>query len=102
MDGGRAGSGTGDCPDRAVEHRGGGVDLRRDGQGGARAARRGEARLPRQLDDARAICRARCRADKPWPITLSCDRVIASDGTLGGCSAGLRRKRALLALQGDE
>jgi methylated-DNA-[protein]-cysteine S-methyltransferase len=36
----------------------------------------------------------------PLPIIVPCHRVIASDGRLGGFSAGLPNKRALLALEG--
>jgi methylated-DNA-[protein]-cysteine S-methyltransferase len=36
----------------------------------------------------------------PVPIFVPCHRVIASDGSLGGFSGGLRNKRRLLALEG--
>lgn len=36
----------------------------------------------------------------PLPIVIPCHRVIAADGRLGGFSAGLPNKRALLALEG--
>jgi O-6-methylguanine DNA methyltransferase len=36
----------------------------------------------------------------PLPIAIPCHRVIASDGRLGGFSAGLPNKRALLRLEG--
>ena len=36
----------------------------------------------------------------PIPIVIPCHRVIAADGSLGGFSAGLDRKRALLAIEG--
>ena len=36
----------------------------------------------------------------PIPIVVPCHRVIAADGSLGGFSAGLDRKRALLAIEG--
>ena len=36
----------------------------------------------------------------PIPIVVPCHRVIAADGSLGGFSAGLDRKRQLLALEG--
>lgn len=36
----------------------------------------------------------------PLPILVPCHRVIAADGSLGGYSGGLDRKRALLALEG--
>ena len=38
----------------------------------------------------------------PIPIVIPCHRVVAADGTLGGFSGGLDRKRALLALEGHE
>ena len=38
----------------------------------------------------------------PLPIVVPCHRVIASDGRLGGFSAGLPNKRALLALEGHD
>jgi methylated-DNA-[protein]-cysteine S-methyltransferase len=38
----------------------------------------------------------------PIPIVVPCHRVIAADGSLGGFSAGLDRKRRLLALEGRE
>ncbi len=36
----------------------------------------------------------------PLPIVIPCHRVIAANGRLGGFSAGLPNKRALLALEG--
>lgn len=36
----------------------------------------------------------------PIPIVIPCHRVIASDGTIGGFSLGLKLKRKLLALEG--
>lgn len=36
----------------------------------------------------------------PIPILIPCHRVVAADGTLGGFSSGVERKRALLALEG--
>ena len=36
----------------------------------------------------------------PWIIVVPCHRVLAAGGTLGGFSAGLPRKRSLLALEG--
>lgn len=36
----------------------------------------------------------------PVPLLIPCHRVISSDGTLGGFSAGLDRKRQLLSLEG--
>jgi methylated-DNA-[protein]-cysteine S-methyltransferase len=47
---------------------------------------------------ARAVGGA-CGAN-PWPIIVPCHRVVASDGTLGGYSAGLKWKRLLLRLEG--
>ena len=38
----------------------------------------------------------------PIPIVVPCHRVVASDGTLGGYSGGLRAKRRLLALERGE
>ncbi|HEU4621218.1 MAG TPA: methylated-DNA--[protein]-cysteine S-methyltransferase [Burkholderiaceae bacterium] len=55
------------------------------------------------LDEARAIGRAtairavgRANGANPIPIVVPCHRVIASDGSLGGYSAGLQRKVWLL------
>jgi methylated-DNA-[protein]-cysteine S-methyltransferase len=36
----------------------------------------------------------------PWPVIVPCHRVVASDGTLGGYSAGLKWKRLLLRVEG--
>ncbi|MBR5533293.1 MAG: MGMT family protein, partial [Ruminiclostridium sp.] len=36
----------------------------------------------------------------PLPILIPCHRVIAADGSLGGYSDGLDRKRFLLDLEG--
>ncbi len=47
---------------------------------------------------ARAVARA-C-ATNPVPIVIPCHRVICEDGSLGGYSAGIARKRALLSLEG--
>lgn len=47
---------------------------------------------------ARAVGRA-CAAN-PIPIIVPCHRVVAADGSLGGFSGGLKRKRMLLALEG--
>jgi methylated-DNA-[protein]-cysteine S-methyltransferase len=37
----------------------------------------------------------------PIPIVIPCHRVLHADGTLGGYSGGLDRKRILLALEGS-
>jgi len=37
--------------------------------------------------------------NNPWPIIIPCHRVIASNGTLGGYSCGIRRKKKLLELE---
>lgn len=47
---------------------------------------------------ARAVGRA--QATNPMPLVIPCHRVIASDGSLGGFSAGLEIKRRLLDLEG--
>ncbi|MDW8031569.1 MAG: methylated-DNA--[protein]-cysteine S-methyltransferase [Candidatus Bipolaricaulota bacterium] len=49
---------------------------------------------------ARAVARA-CAAN-PVPIVIPCHRVIRADGSLGGYSGGLARKRALLSLEGAQ
>ncbi len=36
----------------------------------------------------------------PLPVIIPCHRVIASDGSLGGFSGGLRRKKRLLKREG--
>jgi methylated-DNA-[protein]-cysteine S-methyltransferase len=36
----------------------------------------------------------------PIPIIVPCHRVVASDGSLGGYSLGLKMKKQLLALEG--
>lgn len=46
---------------------------------------------------ARAVGRA--MATNPVPLMVPCHRVISADGSLGGFSAGLARKRALLRLE---
>jgi methylated-DNA-[protein]-cysteine S-methyltransferase len=38
--------------------------------------------------------------NNPVPILVPCHRVTAHDGSLGGFSAGLNKKRALLRLEG--
>ena len=47
-------------------------------------------------------CRAVGSANgkNPIPIIVPCHRVVASDGSLGGYSLGLRMKKQLLALEG--
>ena len=47
---------------------------------------------------ARAVGQA--VGSNPVPVIVPCHRVIASNGSLGGFSAGLDRKRALLAHEG--
>lgn len=47
---------------------------------------------------ARAVGQA--LGNNPIPIVLPCHRVVASDGSLGGYTGGLERKRQLLALEG--
>jgi len=47
---------------------------------------------------ARAVGGA-CGAN-PWPIVVPCHRVVASDGSLGGYSSGLKWKRLLLRVEG--
>lgn len=49
---------------------------------------------------SRAVAQA-CGAN-PLPLVIPCHRVVASDGSLGGFSAGLHRKRKLLALEGHQ
>jgi AraC family transcriptional regulator of adaptative response/methylated-DNA-[protein]-cysteine methyltransferase len=49
---------------------------------------------------ARAVGQA-C-GKNPVPLVIPCHRVIASDGSLGGFSAGLEVKRKLLALEGAD
>jgi methylated-DNA-[protein]-cysteine S-methyltransferase len=56
------------------------------------------ARAIGQPGAARAVGAA-CGAN-PLPIVVPCHRVIAADGSLGGYSAGLKWKRALLRLEG--
>lgn len=48
----------------------------------------------------RAVGQANGR--NPLPIVVPCHRVLASDGTIGGFSAGLDVKHRLLALEGVE
>jgi len=46
----------------------------------------------------RAVGRA--LAENPFPIVVPCHRIVRADGSLGGFSAGLKWKRALLQLEG--
>lgn len=46
----------------------------------------------------RAVANA-CGAN-PLPIIIPCHRVIASDGTIGGYSGGISKKKHLLAKEG--
>ena len=46
----------------------------------------------------RAVANA-CGAN-PYPIFVPCHRVIRSDGTIGGFTGGIKRKRRLLAAEG--
>ena len=54
-----------------------------------------QIRRPRAMRAVGAACGA-----NPIPIIVPCHRVIASDGSLGGFSGGLQRKRNLLRLEG--
>lgn len=47
---------------------------------------------------SRAVGQANAR--NPIPLIIPCHRVVAADGSLGGYSAGLDRKRWLLAHEG--
>jgi O-6-methylguanine DNA methyltransferase len=58
------------------------------------------ARAIGQRGAARAVGQA--NGCNPLPIVIPCHRVIASDGTIGGFSAGLGIKHRLLALEGAE
>lgn len=51
-----------------------------------------------QPSAARAVGKA--LGSNPVPIVVPCHRVLRGDGSLGGYSSGLRRKRFLLALEG--
>jgi len=57
-----------------------------------------EARMLGKPTAYRAVGSANGR--NPIPIIVPCHRVVASDGTLGGYSAGLPMKRKLLTLEG--
>lgn len=56
------------------------------------------ARLAGRPGAARAVGQA--VGSNPVPVIVPCHRVIASNGSLGGFSAGLDRKRALLDHEG--
>jgi O-6-methylguanine DNA methyltransferase len=58
------------------------------------------ARAIGQPKATRAVGQANGR--NPLPIVIPCHRVLASDGTIGGFSAGLDIKHRLLALEGVE
>ena len=60
---------------------------------GALAARLGKPGASRAVGAANGA--------NPVPILVPCHRVIAADGGLGGFSAGLHNKRALLELEGS-
>lgn len=72
-------------------------EIRRIPRGAVRSYKR-IARAVGRPDAARAVGQACGR--NPVPLVVPCHRVIASDGTLGGFSADLGVKRALLALEG--
>ena len=51
------------------------------------------------------LCRipyGQANGHNPLPILIPCHRVIAANGTLGGYSGGLERKRFLLHLEGHD
>lgn len=56
------------------------------------------ARLVGRPGAAQAVGRA--VAANPVPVVVPCHRVVAADGSLGGFSGGLARKRTLLAHEG--
>jgi O-6-methylguanine DNA methyltransferase len=56
------------------------------------------ARAMRSPQAARAVGQACGR--NPLPLIIPCHRVVASDGSLGGFTAGLDIKRKLLVLEG--
>jgi methylated-DNA-[protein]-cysteine S-methyltransferase len=58
------------------------------------------ARAIGQPGSARAVGQA--NGCNPLPIVIPCHRVIASDGTIGGYSGGLKIKHRLLAIEGAE
>lgn len=49
---------------------------------------------------ARAVGSALGR--NPLPLVIPCHRIVRSDGTVGGYTGGVERKRRLLALEGAE
>jgi O-6-methylguanine DNA methyltransferase len=55
------------------------------------------AKALRRPQAARAVGQACGR--NPLPLVIPCHRVVASDGSLGGFSAGLETKQKLLALE---
>ncbi len=72
-------------------------ELRRIPRGGTisygeLARRVGNPKAPRAVGQANAV--------NPLPIIIPCHRVIAGDGSLGGYSSGLDRKRWLLRHEG--
>jgi O-6-methylguanine DNA methyltransferase len=56
------------------------------------------AKALRRPQAARAVGQACGR--NPLPLVIPCHRVVASDGSLGGFSAGLETKQKLLTLEG--
>ena len=57
--------------------------------------------LARQADCSRGYqAVGQANGKNPLPILIPCHRVIGADGSLGGYSAGLDRKRFLLELEG--
>jgi len=56
------------------------------------------ARAIRKPKAVRAVANA-CGAN-PYPVVIPCHRVIRSDGTIGGFTGGVKRKRKLLAREG--
>jgi O-6-methylguanine DNA methyltransferase len=56
------------------------------------------AKVLRKPSAARAVGQACGR--NPIPLVIPCHRVVASDGSLGGFTAGLEVKRRLLSLEG--
>ncbi len=56
------------------------------------AARLGRAKTARAVGGA--------LAQNPFPVVIPCHRVVSADGSLGGFSAGLEWKKALLQLEG--